>query len=105
LPSFFQTGCDACRILNPARTPVNAGEGGDAAGHKGSSELLSEEQKFLQNMKKHIDRSGIILYTNIRRLDVRHEFPVGSNDDNCNLIMVFNGYQKSFEKPDNRLYG
>lgn len=56
-------------------------------------------------MKKHIDRSGIILYTNIRRLDVRHDFPVGSNDDNCNLIMVFNGYQKSFEKPDNRLYG
>lgn len=28
------------------------------------------EKKLLRKMKKHIDRSGIILYTNIRRLDV-----------------------------------
>lgn len=27
-------------------------------------------KNLLRKMKKHIDRSGIILYTNIRRLDV-----------------------------------
>lgn len=56
-------------------------------------------------MKKHIDRSGIILYTNIRRLDVCPEFSVDPDDDDCNLIMIFDGYQMSIKKPDNRLYG
>lgn len=28
------------------------------------------QKNLLRKMKKHIDRSGIILYTNIRRLDV-----------------------------------